>query len=343
MSEASYILNHLMRPIRSVVDEGAVEVAVNRPHEVWVRVRGRWQRFEVRLPFEECRDLAQMVGSLFEQDVGAACPLVGAELPDGSRAQAVVPPCVRDGTVSLTIRKHRPTVAPVEDIPKRYDTSRWNKWQGRHARQSERDRRLLACYDRGDIVEFVRQVARLRVNCVLCGVTGSGKTTAANTLLSCADPEERVVTIENAFELLIGHPNAVRLLYSHGGQGAAQVSQSDLLQACLRMNPNRIVAGEIRDPLAAWSYLEGAGTGHGGNVTTIHGGSAQQGAQRLFDLARSSPAGAGATREMVARMVEHAADVIIPFEENEGVYSIGEVWVRADAERRGKSIFELLF
>jgi type IV secretion system protein VirB11 len=247
------------------------------------------------------------------------------------------------GTVSLTFRRHSKEVAPGEAIPSRYDTSRWNRWEGRREAQKNRYAAILEAYDAGDVVRFLKEAALLRFNALMVGKVGSGKTSFLNTFLTFIRPAERIITIENAFELILpNQPNNVRLLYSHGDQGTAKVSQGDLLAACLRMRGDRVLVGEIRDPSAAYTYAEEAVTGHRGSATTIHGGNAAEGVQRLFHLIKGSEAGRHSDEPTVIQKISQAVDVVVPFEEFEGRHAIGEVWLKPDAERRGKTIAELL-
>lgn len=343
MTAAASILQHLMEPLCAVADANSVEVCVNKPNEAAVRTRGQWVRREIDLSYRECYDIAVLAAALREQDVGPDKPVVGGDMPDGSRIQSVIPPCVPSGTVSLTFRRHSDTVAPLSTIKSRYDTSRWNKWGDRHEAQKKRFSAILEAYDAGDIEHFLREAVRLRFNLLFVGQTGAGKTTALNTVLSSIDPNERIITIENAYELaIVNQWNNVRLLYSHGDQGTANVSQGALLQACLRMRPGRILVGELRDPEAAYTYAEEACTGHRGSATTIHGRNAKDAVQRLFDLIKASNAGQPLDREMVFHKIAEAVDVIVPFEEIEGVHAITEVWLKPDAERRGQTIEEVL-
>jgi type IV secretion system protein VirB11 len=192
-------------------------------------------------------------------------------------------------------------------------------------------------------VRFLQEVVRLKFSPILCGHTGSGKTTMLKTIVSAIDPNERIITIENALELdIVNQPNHVRLLYSHGSQGVARVTQKDLLEAYLRMRPDRGCVGELRDPEAAYTYVSECMTGHPGSPSTIHGRDASQAATRLFNLFRASEAGQSYSDDMIIAQLGLAVDVIIPFRERDGQYAIGEVWLAPDAERRGTSFRELL-
>ena len=243
------------------------------------------------------------------------------------------------GTVSLTIRKHENRVAPLSKLGGRYRAKDWNRW--RNLRASRDMTELLALYDAGDLEGFLAAAVRARLNMLLCGRTGSGKTTLSKSVLAAIDPAERLITIEDTLELMVLQPNAVRLLYSKDGLSGAEVDAEALLQASLRMRPDRVLLQELRDD-AAWTYVNEVVSGHPGSITTIHGHGASEGFRRLFALAKSSPKGAALQDSTLIGLIAAAIDVIIPLEESGGVFGIGSVWFAADAARRGQTAADLL-
>jgi type IV secretion system protein VirB11 len=344
MMEASRQLRHILAPLDPWRRDPSVdEIAINKPGEVFVRSGGRFVRHDVDLDYDDLYDIAVLAGALNQQNVGEVHPIVGADLPDGERINAVLPPCVPPGTVSLTLRVHSPTVAPLVAATKRYRLDKWNRWDQRKEAQRADNAKLLEAYDTGDVVAFLEEVVRLKFSPILCGHTGSGKTTMLKTIISAMDPNDRIITIENALEVdIVNQPNHVRLLYSHGQQSVAKVTQKDLLEAYLRMRPDRGCVGELRDPEAAYTYVSECMTGHPGSPSTIHGRNASQAAIRLYNLFKASPEGRSYDKDEVAAQLGMVVDVIIPFREADGLYEIGEVWCAADAERRGKTFRELL-
>ncbi len=339
---AAPLIAALLSPLDQFARDDVEEICINRPEECFVRRDGRFEQHGVQLNFDELYDVAVLAAAHGNQDVGPERPLLAVDLPDGSRLQAVIPPCVPDGTVSLTIRRHSSSIAPLESLPRRYRTDGWNQWEKRHETRRQRNARLLALYDDGDLIEFLTEAVRTRCTMLLTGATGSGKTTMLKTLVSIIDPGERLITIENAPELTITQPNHVRLLYSHGGQGTAKVTQKDLLEAYLRMRPDRGFVGELRDPEAAYTFVHEVGTGHPGSSTTIHGKDAGQAFRRLFNLVKGSEAGRGYDDDTIVALLDGAIDIIVPFQERAGEFAIGQVWLRPDAERRGKTVAELM-
>jgi type IV secretion system protein VirB11 len=341
-SHAESQLHHLLQPIYHwLQDPKTEEIAVNKPNEIFVRQSGVFVRYDSPFSLHDLEDIAILAGALRRQDVGPRNPLCATELPGGERLQICLSPAVPAGTASLTIRRPGSSVSALHHVTSRYETSRWNRWSERHVAQHHREDEVLSYFDRGEIEPFLRACVKNRLTLLLCGATGSGKTTMSKTLISAIPPEERLITIEDTLELVIPHENHVRLLYSKGGKGLGDVTAEMLLQASLRMRPDRILLGEMRDD-AAWTYLNEVVSGHPGSISTIHGANPVQGFKKLFSLVKGSPQGAALEDQTLVDMLAAAIDVIIPFRTSGDIYEIGEIWLAADARRRGESVAQLL-
>jgi type IV secretion system protein VirB11 len=345
--EAAPQLRYLLRPVLPWLDDPATEdIAINQPGLAFVRQRGAFHRHELALGYDELEDIAILAGALRKQDVGPRSPLCATELPGGERLQICLPPAVPGGTISLTIRRPGTSVAALSDVAARYQTERWNQWSARKATQERHAAEVLNLYDAGDIGGFFRACVRNRMTMLLCGATGSGKTTMGKTLISVIPPQERLITIEDTLELVIPHENHVRLLYAKSGvsqnpTARGGVTAEGLLQASLRMRPDRILLGEMRDD-AAWTYLNEVVSGHPGSISTIHGANPVQAFKKLFALVKGSAQGAALEDKTLVEMLSAAIDVIVPFSTSGEVYEIGEVWLAADARRRGETVANLL-
>ncbi|MCP3468659.1 P-type DNA transfer ATPase VirB11 [Bradyrhizobium sp. CCGUVB23] len=341
-TEANPQLCFLLKPIVEWLDDPRTEeIAINRPGEAFVRQAGIFTRYSLPLTYDDLEDIAILAGALRKQDVGPQSPLCATELPNGERLQVCLPPTVPSGTISLTIRRPGSRVAPLKEVSSRYEASRWNQWRSRKTSQARQDEQILQHYDRGDLEGFLQACVAGRLTTLLCGHTGSGKTTMSKTLIGAIPPEERLITIEDALELVIPHENHVRLLYSKNGTGLGAVSAEQLLQASLRMRPDRILLGEMRDD-AAWAYLSEVVSGHPGSISTIHGANPVQGFKKLFSLVKSSAQGAALEDRTLVDLLSAAIDVIVPFRACGAVYEVGEIWLAADARRRGETVADLL-
>ena len=312
-----------------------------KPGEAFVRQKGVFTRHELDLDYDDLEDIAILAGALRRQDVGPRSPLCATELPGGERLQICLPPAVPNGTASLTIRRPGTSVSALSSVGERYQTARWNKWSTRRESEQRNNAEVLQLYDDGDIQGFFAACVRNRLTMLLCGATGSGKTTMGKTLISAIPASERLITIEDTLELVIPHENHVRLLYSKSGIGMGGVTAEALLQASLRMRPDRILLGEMRDD-AAWTYLNEVVSGHPGSISTIHGATPVQGFKKLFSLVKGSEQGAALEDRTLIDMLSAAIDVIVPFHTSGEVYEIGEVWLAADARRRGETVANLL-
>jgi type IV secretion system protein VirB11 len=342
VGEATAQFQFLVRPLARWLDDPATEeICINRPGELFVRQRGQFRREEVALVYSDLEDIATLAGALRKQDVGPRNPLCATELPGGERLQICMAPSVPAETLSMTIRKPGSTVASLASLATRYRASRWNKWDGRKEAVLRDYGELLALYDAGDLRGFLERAVQARLTILLCGATGSGKTTMSKTLISAIPEHERLITIEDTLELVISQPNHVRLLYSKDNIGLSRVTAESLLQASLRMKPDRILLQELRDD-AAWTYINEVVSGHPGSITTIHGRNPEQAFKRLFALVKGSPQGGQWDDKTLMDFLASAVDLIIPFHNEGAVYEIGEVWFAPDAARRGESAVQLL-
>jgi len=340
--EAAIQLTHLLSPVLGWLEDRATEeLAINRPGEVFVRQKGVFSKHPVDFSYDDLEDIAILAGALRKQDVGPNNPLCSTELPNGERLQICLPPAVPSGTVSLTIRRPSFSVSSLDKVGARYATAGWNKWNQRHERGHRTQASVLDEYDRGDLEDFLRACVQNRLTMLLCGATGSGKTTMGKTLISAIPLGERLITIEDTMELVIPHENHVRLLYAKSFTGKGGVTAEQLLQASLRMRPDRILLGEMRDD-AAWAYLNEVVSGHPGSISTIHGATPAQAFKKLFSLIKGSPQGASLEDQTVLEILSSAIDVIVPFHTSGEEYRIGEVWLKADAIRRGETLSQLL-
>jgi type IV secretion system protein VirB11 len=339
-SPAAPLIEYLIEPLELwLADPATEDVAINRPGEAWVYQRGAWQCHPAPLQYDDLHDIAILAGSLREQEVGGDAPLCSSEMPNGERLQVCLPPAVPTGTVSLTFRKFEQNVVPLEALAGRYRTQGWNRWQDQRAARDLSE--PLARYDADDFDGFLGAAVRQRLNILFAGATGAGKTTISKSVISAIGRAERVVTIEDTEELKGMPPNCVQLLYSKGGLSLSHVGPDELLQATLRMRPDRVLLGELRDD-AAWTWATQICTGHPGAVTTVHGGSAAEAFRRVHQLAKSSPRGAAIDDATLTQMLSDAIDVIVPLSRDGTGVSIRPVWFVADASRRDQTAADLL-
>lgn len=294
-------------PLQPLLDDPAVtDVLVNGPRDVWVERDGRLRRASVDLgDAARVRGLAVRLAAAAGQRLDDARPAADARLPDGTRLHAVLPP-VADGCTLLSLRvvRHRPFA--LDDLV--------------------RDGTVPPGVD-----AVLRGLVAGRANLLVSGATGTGKTTLLSTLLSLADPGERIVCVEEAGELAPRHPHVVRLLARRPNvEGAGAVDLGDLVRESLRMRPDRVVLGECRGAEVR-DVLSALNTGHDGGCTTVHANAATDVPARLEALG----ALAGLSREALAAQAASALHAVVHLRRDGGRRRVAEIATVARDPERG--------
>jgi pilus assembly protein CpaF len=269
-------------PLEPLLRDPAVdEVMVNGPRAVFVERGGRVEPAAVTFGSDaELRHVIERILAPLGRRVDEASPLADARLPDGSRVNVIIPPLSLDGPI-LTVRRFR-----------------------------RRGFRAAELVEQGTMTEalraFLAGAVRGRINVLISGGTGSGKTTTLNALSAYIPPGERIVTIEDAAELRLQQPHVVRLESRPPNlEGRGEVTIRALVRNALRMRPDRIVVGEVRGA-EALDMLSAMTTGHDGSLSTIHAGSPEEALRRLETLALMADVALplAAVREQVAGAIE---------------------------------------
>jgi len=263
IAEASFGLG----PLEPLVCDPAVdEILVCGTEPVWVERTGRLEATDARFASEAAlRHVIERILAPLGRRCDEAEPLCDARLPDGSRVNVVLPPLALDGPL-LTIRRFRPRGFGPADLV---------------------DQGTLS----PELLDLLGRAVGARATLLICGGTGSGKTTTLGALASFADPGERVVTIEDAAELRLPLPHVVRLEARPPNlEGRGEVTIRRLVRNALRMRPDRIIVGEVRGA-EALDLLSALSTGHAGSLCTIHAGSAAEALRRLETLALMADVG----------------------------------------------------
>ena len=319
-----------LRPILS--DPEVTELCINRPGEAFVETRRGWEQRP--LPFADfdwCRRLAKLIANSTRQRIDEATPLLSASLPSGERAQIVLPPATTAGTVAITLRRPSDNVWSISELSERgiFRTTRRST-----AVLDETEQRLLQLLKSQAYEAFMRLAVASRKNILVSGPTGSGKTTWTKALIREIPPQERLVTIEDAKELVLDtHPNHVRLFYSKDDQGLARVTPKQLLESCLRMKPDRILLAELRAE-EAFDYLRNVNSGHPGSITSIHAGSCELAFEQLVLLVKQSAGGRELARADIKSLLYLLVDVVIQFGIERHERFIKEVWYEPERRRR---------
>ncbi len=263
-------LDVALRPLRRFLEEpGVTEIAINAPGRVFLERLGQDGMDEHGVPEMDAaaiQHLAERVAASTDQAVNAEKPLLSAALPDGERFQAILPPAAPDGG-AISIRRQVVKDLSLEDYRRAGALDLVRIARGTELTDDERA--LKALLEGGDVLGFLRQAVRRRVSMIVSGGTSTGKTTLLNALLKEIPATERLITIEDTRELRPIQPNTLTLLASRNAQGLAQVDPQMLLEASLRMRPDRLLIGELRGA-EAFTFLRAVNTGHPGSLTTVH-------------------------------------------------------------------------
>jgi type IV secretion system protein VirB11 len=319
--EAAHVRQQLGVLAQFLAEPGVQEVVSNEAGRVWIETSAGWtERSVPELTDARANNLARAVATLTHQHLGRERPILSAALPDGERVQFVLPPAVDEGHVSITIRKPSAVTFSLDELDRRglfTDVSR-------RLQRAEDDHRLAEYLQAGDIRRFLTEAVQARKNIIVSGATGSGKTTLCKALIAEIPQDERLITIEDTPELVVPHRNRVALRYSKDGQGAAKVGAKELLEASLRMRPDRILLQELRDG-TAFTYLRAVNAGHPGSITTVHAGNSAQAIEQLTLLVKTSDDGRGLDRADIQSLLVASIDIVIQCKRAGGAFRVTEI------------------
>ncbi|HEU4683673.1 MAG TPA: CpaF family protein, partial [Nitrospira sp.] len=267
-----------------LADPTVADILVNGPHKVYVERFGVLEPTDVRFRDEaHLRKIIDRIVSRIGRRIDDSVPMVDARLADGSRVNAIVPPLALDGA-TLSIRKFSKDPLLLGDLI---------------------ERRSLT----PEIGAILKAIVQGRLNVLISGGTGTGKTTFLNMLSSFIPAKERVITIEDAAELQLKQEHVVRLETRPANiEGKGQIVQRDLVKNALRMRPDRIIVGEVRGAETI-DMLQAMNTGHDGSLTTIHANSSRDALTRLETMVAME--GLNLPTKAVRHYISSALDVII--------------------------------
>ena len=301
------------------------DIYVNRPGELWAETLGGAVEHHPAptLTRDVLDRLARQIAAFAHQGVSREHPLLSAALPSGERVQFIIPPATR-GEPALAIRKHVGSDLRLEDY---VAAGAFEDLAARSALGGAPDdqARLRAQLDAGDMASFLRSAVLGRRNILISGGTSTGKTTFLNALIAEIPLNERLIFIEDTPELKFPHRNAVGLLAARSVLGESGLTAEDLLNASLRMRPDRILLGELRGP-EAFTFLRSVNTGHPGSMTTVHADSPERAIEQIALLVLQG--GARLSREDVLHYVRSTIDVFVQLDRRGGRRIVSDIQLR---------------
>ncbi|MDG7056154.1 MAG: P-type DNA transfer ATPase VirB11 [Wolbachia endosymbiont of Meromenopon meropis] len=315
-------LDTYLEPLQNVFQEDGVnEISINKPKEIWIENRGkvRCEKLEI-FDLTHLKSLARLIAQATEQKLSEEAPLLSATLPNGYRIQIIFPPACDPDKVVMSIRKPSTIQLGLNDYEKMGAFSETIIG----TTYNPIDDFLASLLKQKKIKEFLENAIVNKKNIIISGGTSTGKTTFTNAILNSIPVEERIITIEDAREIILNnHPNKVSLIASKGGQGRAKVTSQDLIEASLRLRPDRIIVGELRGT-EAFSFLRAINTGHPGSISTLHADSPVMALEQIKLMVMQ--AGFGIPPDQIISYIKNVIDVVIQLKRaGMGKRSISEI------------------
>jgi pilus assembly protein CpaF len=284
---------------RLLEDDSVTDIMVNGEHTVYVERHGKLEKTWISFRDQaHVLQIAQRIANRVGRRVDEASPMVDARLPDGSRVNIIISPISLIGPV-ISIRKFSNRTISMETMV-------------RHKNLSEQ------------MADLLQIATTCRLNMIISGGTGAGKTTFLNAISQMISPGDRIITIEDAAELKLKQPHVVRLETRPANiEGEGTVSIRDLVKNALRMRPDRIIVGEVRGDETV-DMLQAMNTGHDGSMSTIHANQAVEALLRLENMITMSDA--GVPGKVIRAQISGGLDMIVQVERmRDGVRRIREI------------------
>jgi pilus assembly protein CpaF len=297
-----------LRPIEPLLVDDSVSEIMGNPDATWWYERDGivWPETSVQFDPAKLRTGLEVIANHLGKKLDEDNPLLNAQLPDGSRIAAVIPPVVRPAP-ALTIRKFTSRMFTVNDLIERGTLS-------------------------ASLAGFLSDQIRSGKTVLISGGTGTGKTTLLNVLAHAIPDQERIVVIEDTAELHIQKPN-VLAVECQSDTYKARISYEDLLRSALRWRPDRIILGEVRGTEAR-TLLDSFNTGHAGSLATIHANSAEKALHRFANLVMRSHA--QSTYSDTEAEIGEAVDFVVHIERKPGLRVVREVLAIQGYDRNAK-------
>ena len=273
-----------------LADSTISDILVNRYDSVYIERAGKLEKTDIKFNNDQhLLNIIDRIVSAVGRRIDELSPMVDARLKDGSRVNAIISPLAIDGP-SMSIRRFAVQILGMEN--------------------------LIALKSMTEsTAELLKGIVKARLNVLVSGGTGTGKTTMLNILSGCIPADERIVTIEDSAELQLQQPHVVRLETRPSNiEGKGEITQRDLVRNSLRMRPDRIVIGEVRGG-EALDMLQAMNTGHDGSLTTIHANTPRDALSRIENMV--SMTGINFPPKALRTQIASAIDVVLQIERQE--------------------------
>ncbi|MGN8119774.1 P-type DNA transfer ATPase VirB11 [Labrys sp. 22185] len=310
-------------PLREFLSApNVVEICVNEPGSLFIETSDGGQHSPMvqhalpGLTRERIRFMAERIAAANHQFVNEEEPLLSAALANGARIQVALPPAAPDGGV-IVIRRQVVKNLALSDYTTAGSLQSVQITAGTDA-LTDIEAEMCDLLGQGKIETFLIAAVRQRISILVSGGTGSGKTTFLNALMREIPTHERLITIEDTPELMPTQPNHVRLISSRGDQNIAKIDSKRLVEASMRMRPDRLLLGEIRGA-ESFDFLQAINTGHPGSLSTVHANSPRGAYERLALLMIQDIGGGGTlTRADILQMLKSTLPLVVQVARSDG-------------------------
>ena len=275
-------------------DDSINEICYNGGQLIWTEdTEGNWSCEKTDFSTSKAKSFGQAAASFKKDTLDQTKPILSCILPTGERVQIVTDPATSDGIVSITIRKPSKTRYRLDD----YIT--------------------MGALD-GELAKIFSQAVHDGKNIVICGETGSGKTTFMKTLIDFIPLTDRIITIEDVEEIkFYEHKNYVQLFYPSEAKINDPVHSATLLKSCLRMKPDRILLAEVRGA-ETYDFLNVISSGHNGSMTSCHAGSVESCYNRLVMMSMQNDMARVIGKDLILDIIKNVIDLVIVFKKQNG-------------------------
>ncbi len=321
----NFVLLDAISPIQYLLeDPNVVEISINRPNQVFVETLGQTHMVKIDIP-ELNSDRIKLIGErtagATKQSINSSTPILSGSIDIyKARIQIVLPPAAPEGG-AISIRKQ---VLNDFSLDQYREMGAFDHVVRTEETQNDIQNQLNTYLSNKEFYNFIKFAIENRQTIMVSGGTSSGKTTFLNACLKSVNKNERIITIEDTRELLPPQSNVVNLVASKGGQGEANVSMQDLLEATLRMRPDRLFVGEIRGT-EAFTFLQAINTGHPGSMSTIHANDPRMAYERLAMMMMQSGLTNGYAKDDLINYIKMVIPIVVQVKNMNGIRGVSEI------------------
>lgn len=295
-------LERHLEPLKPYLNQdGVTEICINQPKEIFVERNRQFTAYIIEaLEFGFLEALAALIAEFNHKDFSV--PLLSGTLPTGERIQCALPPACERNKIIFSIRRHQMQDLTLDDYVKQkiFDIQEQNA-----DKKVAGDTALIKHNKNHDMVNFLKTAIENRKNIIICGGTGTGKTTFLNACLKLIPADERLITVEDTREVVVKQPNHVNLLFNEDNE---QITALKLFKVCLRLRPDRIFLSELRGA-EAWPFLRAANSGHPGSLSTVHADTPQGCFDQLVFMMQQ--AGSTSSDERLRQYIQSIIHIVI--------------------------------